>query len=59
MIFWPTLPPGNENLEQSSKPIQQSLYTYLSSGSAFSANLTPPNKQSFKVKSIIFHRNFH
>ena len=25
-------------------------YTY-SSGSAFLANLTPPNKQSFKVKS--------
>ena len=50
MTFLPTLPSGNENSERESIPIPVPLYTYLS-GSAILANLTPPNKQSFKVKS--------
>ena len=37
MAFLPTLPSGN-------------VYTYLT-GSAFLANLIPPNKHSFKEKS--------
>ena len=40
-------------LKENTIPYQ--LYTYLSR-SAFLANLTPPNKQSFKVKSEF---NFH
>ena len=44
------LPSGNENSEHESNPIPQTVYTYLS-GSAFLANLAPPNKQSFKAKS--------
>ena len=32
------------------------IYTYLS-GSAFLANLIPPNKQSFKVKSEFTSRD--
>ena len=51
MKFFPVLPSGNENSECKSNPIPQPVYTYLI-GSAFLANLTPPNKQSFKVKSV-------
>ena len=50
MTFLPMLPSGNENSEREWNPILQPLYKYLS-GSAFSAYLTPSNKQSFKVKS--------
>ena len=49
MTFLPTLPSGNENSECKWNPIPSLLYTYLS-GTAFLANLTSPNKQSFKVK---------
>ena len=41
---------GNENSERESNPIPWPPYTYLS-GSALLANLTTPNKQSFKLKS--------
>ena len=41
---------GNGNSERELDPIPRPLYKYLS-GSAFLANLTYPNKQSFKVKS--------
>ena len=50
MALLPTLPSGNENSERTSNLIPQPVYTYLS-GSAFLANVTPPNEQSFKVKS--------
>ena len=46
---------GSEKSECKSNPIPKPLYTYLF-GSAFLANLTSPNKQSFKVKSgVISH----
>ena len=49
------LPLGNENSEPESNPIPWPLYTYLA-GSVFLANLTPPNKQSYKLKSVFkFH----
>ena len=50
MKFSPMLLSGNENSEDESNPIQYKLYTYLT-GSAFLVNLTPRNKQFFKVKS--------
>ena len=50
MTFLPMLPSGNENSERESNLIPYPVYTYLS-GSAFLTNLTPPNKQSFTVKS--------
>ena len=50
ITFLPTLPSGNGNSECKSNPILQPLNTDLS-GSAFLGNLTPPIKQSFKVKS--------
>ena len=46
----PTLPSGHENSERESNPIPEPVYT-CSSGSEFLANLEPPNKQSYKVKS--------
>ena len=49
MIFSPTLLPSNKYFERESNSIPQLLYTYLS-GSAFLDNLTPPIKQSFKIK---------
>ena len=48
--FLPTLLSGNENSEWESNPIPQQVHMYLSR-SAYLANLTPPNKQSFQVKS--------
>ena len=54
MISLPTLPSGNENSECEWNPVPKSLYL---SRSAFLANLTPPNKQSFKVKSEIKSRD--
>ena len=50
MIFLPTLPSSNENSKLELNSIPKPLYMYLS-GSAFLSNLTPPEKQSFKVKS--------
>ena len=44
------LPLGKYNSECKSNRIPQPEYTYLP-GSAFLTNLTPPNKQPFKVKS--------
>ena len=47
------LPWGNENTGHESNPIpKKTTYTYLSV-SLFSANLTPPNKKSFTVKSVL------
>ena len=50
MTFLPTLPSGNECFICVLNPIPLPLYTYLS-GSAFLANLTPPNNQLFNVNS--------
>ena len=50
MTFLPKLPSGNEFSERKSNPIPQPLYTHLTE-SALLANLKPPNKQFFKVKS--------
>ena len=44
MTFLPKLPQGTENSECESNPILYPPHTYLS-GSAFLANLTPPNKK--------------
>ena len=57
MTFLPTRRSGNENSERESNPIPYPVYTYLS-GSAFLANLTSPNKQSFKVKSELKSRDY-
>ena len=57
MTFLSMLPSGNENSERESNPILEPLYTYLS-GSAFLANLTSPNRQSFKVKSEVKSRDY-
>ena len=50
MAFFPMLPPVNANSECKSNAIPLPVYMCLS-GSAFLANLTPPNKQSGKVKA--------
>ena len=50
MTFLPMLPSGNENSECELNPVPCPLHTYLSR-SPFLANRTPPNKQSFKVRS--------
>ena len=50
MTVLPKIPSGNEFSEHESNPIPQPLYTHLS-GSALLANLKPPNKESFKVRS--------
>ena len=50
VTFLPTLASVNDNSEREHNPIPKSLYTGLF-GSASSANLTLPNRQSFKVKS--------
>ena len=47
---------GNKNFEGESNLIPKPVYTYLS-GLSFLANLTPPNKQSFQVKSEFKSRN--
>ena len=51
------LPSGTENSDRESNPILEPLYTYLS-GSAFLANLTSPNRQSFKIKSEVKSRDY-
>ena len=50
MAFLSTLLSGDENSERESNPILYPAFTYLP-GSEFLANLTPLNKQPFKVKS--------
>ena len=50
IIFLPTLLSGNENSIRVSNLIPLPPYKYLS-GSAFLANLIPPNKQFFNVKT--------
>ena len=45
---------GYENAERKSNPIPQN--TYLS-GSAFLGYLTPPDQQSFKLKSEFIYRD--
>ena len=47
MTFLPMLPSGNEN---STQVESNTITTIYISGSAFLANLTPPNRQCFKVK---------
>ena len=56
MTFLPMLPSGNENSKRESNPIPKPVYTYLS-GSAFLAKLTPPSKQSFKIKLEVKFRD--
>ena len=46
---------GDENSERESNPTPYPAFTYLP-GSGFLANLTPLNKQSFKVKSELKSR---
>ena len=55
MIFLPTIPSVNENSERKSFSILQPLYTCLS---GLELNLTPPTKQSFKVKSEFKSRDY-
>ena len=50
MIFSLMVPSGNEYSESKSNQIPQPLYTYLFR-SSFLANVTPPNRQSFNLKS--------
>ena len=51
ITFSPTPPSSKEYCPRVSNPIPKPLYEYLS-GLAFLVNLTPPNKQSPKVKSV-------
>ena len=51
VTFLHTLPSGKEYSPQVLNSIPKPQYEYLS-GSAFSVNLTPPNKQPPKVKSV-------
>ena len=50
MTFLSTLPSTKENFVPESNPVRQTLHMHLSESTVL-ANLTLPNKQSFKVKS--------
>ena len=53
-VFFPMLPSGNENTACESNLIPKPVHTYRS---LFLANLTPLNKQPFKVKSVFKSRD--
>ena len=55
--FFTTLPSDNENFEREPNSVPEPLYTNLFN-LAFLADLTPPNKQSFKVKSEFKSRDY-
>ena len=51
--FWPNPPPGNEKWDLLSNPIPQPEYLYLSK-SVFLVKVTAPNKQFFRVGSLLW-----
>ena len=56
-MFWPHVPPENENSPFLSNPIPYPEYLYLSK-SAFFVKVTAPNKQFSNVGSLIIVLSF-